>query len=116
MNWAVGDSDVKTITVNIANDSVDEPTESFTVTLSNPTAGMRLGPSVATVYITNDDAQGGSGGRAQGNSGGGALDWLIALFLSGFYLVRQQCWCFKPDQPANSKSWHPHSTDHCSVA
>ncbi len=114
LNWAAGKSDVKTIAVNIANDSVDEHTEYFKVTISNPTAGMRLGPSVANVYITDNDPPGSGGGG--GGSGGGALDWLIAILLSGFYLVRRPCGCVKPDQSVRSKPRHRPSTDQSSVA
>jgi hypothetical protein len=54
--WGAGDATAKTIAIPILNDVVDEPDETFTVTLSSPSAGMVLGtPSVATVTILDDD-------------------------------------------------------------
>jgi hypothetical protein len=44
------------VTVPIVNDTVDEPNETFALSLSNPTGGAVLTtPSVETVTITNDD-------------------------------------------------------------
>ena len=49
----------QTITVPIINDSVVEPNENFTVTLSNPSAGAALGtPATATVTIVDNDGGG----------------------------------------------------------
>jgi gliding motility-associated-like protein len=46
-----------TITVNVSGDTAVEPTETFTVTLSNPSGGAALGAtSTATGTITNDDS------------------------------------------------------------
>ncbi|MEY2516686.1 MAG: hypothetical protein QOJ89_4044, partial [bacterium] len=45
-----------TINVTVLGDATVEPNETFTVTLSNPTGGLTLGTSSATVTITNDDA------------------------------------------------------------
>lgn len=55
--WADGDAADKTISIPILNDSIFyENTETFTVTLSFPSAGATLGsPSVATVLIEDDD-------------------------------------------------------------
>jgi len=44
-----------TITVNVAGDTVVEPDETFSVTLSAPT-GSTLGTAAATATILNDDA------------------------------------------------------------
>ena len=56
VSWANGDTANKTFTVPITNDTLDEPNETFTVTLSSPTGGATLGiPSSATVTITDDD-------------------------------------------------------------
>ncbi len=48
---------VKTFSVAIADDTFVEGNETFTVTLTNPSTGARLGsPSTATVTITDNDA------------------------------------------------------------
>ena len=44
-----------TITLPIAGDTVVEPNESFTVTLSAPTGGATIGTAAATGTIVNDD-------------------------------------------------------------
>ena len=46
----------KTITVNVAGDTMVESDEGFTVTLSNPSAGATLGTASASGIIRNDDA------------------------------------------------------------
>lgn len=56
LNFAAGQTS-QTITVNITNDTADEPNETFTVTLSNATGGATLGTvvtSTATI-LDNDD-------------------------------------------------------------
>ena len=54
--FAAGETN-QTFTVPILNDGLVEPTESFTVILSNPTGGAVLGtPATATVQITDNDA------------------------------------------------------------
>jgi uncharacterized delta-60 repeat protein len=87
VSWADGEVADKTITVTIANDSVDEPDETLVLTLSAPTGGATLGAQTeATVTITDDDpppapptppANSGGGG---GGSGALTLD-LLALLL-----------------------------------
>lgn len=56
VSWANGDLAPKTFTVTINNDSIVEPTETFTVELFNPTGGATMGsiPS-AQVSITDND-------------------------------------------------------------
>ena len=51
--FAGGDSS-KTVTVSVLGDEVDEPNETFTVTLSNPSS-LALGDDTATGTITDDD-------------------------------------------------------------
>jgi uncharacterized repeat protein (TIGR01451 family) len=85
LSWAAGDGANKTITVGITGDTVDEPNETFTVTLSNPTGGAALGTASATVTITDDDEpppppDGGGGG----GGGGGCF---IATAAYGSYLA-----------------------------
>ena len=49
----------RTIIVPITKDTINEPAETFTVTLANPTGGAILGaPSATTVTITDDDPAG----------------------------------------------------------
>src|SRR6185436_9065560 len=49
----------KTLAITILNDSLDEPAETFTVTLSSPGNGATLGtPASAVVTITDDDLPG----------------------------------------------------------
>jgi uncharacterized delta-60 repeat protein len=55
LTWAAGDSSPKTITVNTVDDALDEPTETFSVTLTNPTGGAYVGMTQATVSITDND-------------------------------------------------------------
>ena len=55
VNFAAGETS-KTITVNVAGDTVVEPNEGFTVTLSNPAASTTIGTATASGTIRNDDA------------------------------------------------------------
>ena len=56
LSWASGNSDPKTITINIVNNTVAEPLKTFTVKLGNPPQGVGLqGPQSATVLIVDDD-------------------------------------------------------------
>ena len=80
LSFAAGET-TKTLSVAIAGDTVVEPTETFTVTLSAAT-GSTFADASAQGTITNDDAvatpppSGGGGG----GGGGGALDaWLLAM-------------------------------------
>ena len=54
VTFNAGDSS-KTVSVTVAGDNVDEPNETFTVTLSNP-SGATIGDGAATGTITDDDA------------------------------------------------------------
>lgn len=56
LTWNSGDASTKSVTINLTNDDVLEPNETFTITLSNP-GGATLGlPDTATVTIVDDDA------------------------------------------------------------
>ena len=77
VSFAAGETS-KTITVNVAGDTVVEPDEGFTVTLSNPAASTTIGTAVASGTIRNDDTSGepvdcgaecGQGGRSIGEYG-----------------------------------------------
>ena len=54
VSFAAGETS-KTITVNVAGDTVVEPDEGFTVTLSNPAASTTIGTATASGTIRNDD-------------------------------------------------------------
>ena len=54
LTFNAGDSS-KTVSVTVAGDNVDEPNETITVTLSNP-SGATIGDGAATGTITDDDA------------------------------------------------------------
>lgn len=58
LNWANQDSASKSFQVTIVNDTLDEPDETFTASLSNPTGGAALGATTtATVTIVDDDLE-----------------------------------------------------------
>lgn len=90
LTWADGQSDARTFSIAITNDTAVESDETIVLTLSSA-AGASLGtPATATVTITNDDSSpapppappsGGGGG-----GGGGALGgwWLIAGLWAAF--------------------------------
>ena len=55
LTWSDGDTNAKTITVSIINDTINEGNESFAVTISDA-MGVSLGsPASATVTIIDDD-------------------------------------------------------------
>ena len=56
VNFAAGESS-KTVTVNVAADSLVESNETFNVVLSAPSAGTSLGTATATGTIVSDDTQ-----------------------------------------------------------
>ena len=57
LSWADGDTAPKSIDVTIVNDLLDEPDETFTVTISGPQGGAVLGsPATATITILDDDS------------------------------------------------------------
>ena len=78
VSWADGDADWKFVEFLIVNDTVEEPAESFTVELSNPTGGAVIGPqSSATVQIQMSDRP------PQPASGGGGIFGYLSLLLLG---------------------------------
>lgn len=96
LNWADGDTAVKTITINITNDSADESDETFTVTLSNPSTGVVLGSGAsATVSIIDDDPSSPTPSPSpppspsSANSGGGSFGFLSLLLLAIARILRR---------------------------
>jgi len=85
LSWAAGDAADKTITVSITGDTVDEPNETFTLALSNPTGGAALGTASATVTITDDDEP--APPPPDGGGGGGGGGCFIATAAYGSYLA-----------------------------
>ena len=62
LNWADGDSASKTFKVTIANDTLQEPTETILLTLSSPTGGATLDQPNATLSILDNDGPPPAGG------------------------------------------------------
>ncbi len=50
-----GSETSKTVAVTLLDDAVDEPDETFTITLSSPTNGTSIGTGAAVATITDDD-------------------------------------------------------------
>jgi len=55
LNWTDGDPTSKRIEVNVTNDTADESDETFTVTISNPSAGATLGVNFSAIITIADD-------------------------------------------------------------
>lgn len=56
LTWAAGDKASKAVSIPIVDDATEESDETFSVTLSNPGAGVAIGsPQVATVTILAND-------------------------------------------------------------
>ncbi len=65
LNFAAGET-IKTFGVTINGDSTVEPNETFTVNLTNPSAGAEITTAQATGTILNDDSATGGGGVKAG--------------------------------------------------
>lgn len=88
VSWADGDAQPKTVTIPITTDNIAEPTESFTVTLSNATNGALIGPnSVLTVSVTDSTPV---VSPASGGGGGGALDGFMLALLGVLSWLRRR--------------------------
>jgi len=86
LTWVSNDSENKSFTVNITNDTTQEEQENFTITLSNPTNGANLATTAITVTINANDAPapviGGSPiNNDNGGSGGGSFGLLFSFLL-----------------------------------
>jgi plastocyanin len=62
LGWGDNDDDNKTFVVPIVNDSIEEPNQSFTIRLQNPTGGATLGNNDVITVTINDDDEEPSGG------------------------------------------------------
>jgi hypothetical protein len=87
LTFAAGQT-TKTITVTVNGDTAVEPTETFSVTLSTPSAAT-IAKATGAGTITNDDVApappGGGGG------GGGAIDpWLLAALAMTLFAARSR--------------------------
>tara|TARA_R110002073_G_scaffold315027_1_gene487457 strand:- start:2284 stop:6231 length:3948 start_codon:yes stop_codon:yes gene_type:complete len=68
VSFADGDSATQTITVSIIDDTVDEPNETFNVTLAGATGGAVLGAKASVVTILdNDPTDPGTGSTVAGS-------------------------------------------------
>lgn len=58
LNWSAGDGSARTVSLNLIDDGVPEPTELLSISLSNPTGGLILHPDqTAAVQIIDNDPQ-----------------------------------------------------------
>jgi hypothetical protein len=89
LNWADQDGASKSFQVTIVNDTLDEPDEMFTASLSGPTGGAALGGvATATVTIVDDDVEQLLAIPTLGDAGKVLLGGLVAL--AGFALLRRR--------------------------
>ena len=88
VTWADGDAAPKSAAIAIRNDVIQEPSEAFRVTMTNPTGGASLGTlTTATVVILDDDTPPGTPNRrpiAQSQSLQVLLNTATPITLSGF--------------------------------
>jgi uncharacterized delta-60 repeat protein len=71
LTWAANDTSVKLITITLMPDTLDEPDETFTVTLRDVSSGSELDGAAVAVTITDDDLPPTGPGPAPPSSGGG---------------------------------------------
>lgn len=86
---------IKTVSVDLINDSLEESQESFTLSINAIDDNTQIGTiSTATVYIKANDAPTNDGGddtpKSNGESGGGSIDnWAVLLLLVMFIRRRK---------------------------
>ena len=83
VTFAAGETS-KTVTINVQGNTTIEATETFLVTLSNPSSGLALGTTTATGTIVNDDnvvasIAAASASKNEGNSGTTAFTFTVSL-------------------------------------
>ena len=97
LTWAADDTSSKMITITLLPDAVDEPDDTFTISLRNASSGTLVDTATATVTIQDDDVpapppppppSGGSGGG--GRRGGGAEGYLDMLMLAAALLMQRR--------------------------
>ncbi len=86
VSWADGEGGTKYVTIAIPDDTIAEPDETFSVTLSSPTGGALIGPhSTTSVVIATSDQP----PPPSSNSGGtGSFGFLSLLMLAASRLIR----------------------------
>ena len=95
LTWADGDSNSKTIQIQILEDALGEGTERFDVQIFSPTGGATIGSrSRQNVFIVDNDppgSGGGGGGGGGGDGGGGStgLEFLALLVLLSAFPLRK---------------------------
>jgi hypothetical protein len=83
VTWPAGDGAARTVTLALLDDAIDEPDETVTVALANPTGGAALGsPASATVTIVDNDAPPTQTVSVEGKYGGGSLQQRDLLVLA----------------------------------
>jgi parallel beta-helix repeat protein len=91
LNWADGDTAAKSLNITIANDTLDEPDETVTVTISNATGGAVLGaPVSATITIQDDDVPAPRPVEVPTVGDVGRVLLTALLSLSGLFLLRRK--------------------------
>jgi hypothetical protein len=87
LTWNDGDMSAKVLDVSTARDTVDEPTETYTLELVSPTGGAALGDVIRAEGIVFDRSSSTGGGSR--NSGGGSFGWLGVALLGLTGLARR---------------------------
>jgi hypothetical protein len=96
LEWANGEDGERVVRVTIVDDSLDELSEVFRLTASNPVGGAMAVGTVTLLGIRNDDAAPLASPNSDGsaNSGGGSLSTWVLLALLTFLFMRRRCfWC-----------------------
>jgi CSLREA domain-containing protein len=83
LNWASGDSTDKVVLLQISDDTIDEPTETFKVVLSDP-SGVTIGSLNSTQIQISDTTPPaslsiGNANKAEGNSGTTAFNFNVTV-------------------------------------
>jgi uncharacterized delta-60 repeat protein len=83
VTWVDGDTSPQTITLAIVDDADDEPNESFTVALAEPSGGAAIGAQSSGAITINDNDLPANGGTPSNSAGGGGAVSLPLLLLLG---------------------------------